>query len=251
MANQSINNYFAGKVIVISGASRGIGAAIAEAFANANGQVVTLQRSNHPTHATISTNLADSESCKNSINQVLAKFGKIDVLINNAGVMIEETDSIEQRQQAWQQTLAINLTAPYLLAQYASASLAENRGNIINISSIEGSATHPNHSAYAASKAGLDGLTRGLAVDLGGKGIRCNAIAPGWIDTELNQAFIEAQGDNPQFHENLKNIHPLKRTGKSADIAELALWLASDAAGFISGQVFNVDGGRTVKLSLP
>lgn len=244
-------NRFTNKVVVISGASRGIGLAIADSFANAGAKVIVIQRNKHPHYQTIQADLANADDCKKSIVQVLATAGKIDVLINNAGIMLEGSDDIAVAEEVWQQTLAVNLTAPYLLIEAARQSLCQNQGTIINISSIEASATHKNHIAYAASKAGLDGLTRGVAIDLGNRGVRCNAIAPGWIDTDLNQAFVAAQPNQQDFNEGLKKIHPLERTGSPTDIAELALWLASDAAGFVTGQVFSVDGGRTTKLSLP
>lgn len=244
-------NQFTDKIIVISGANRGIGLAIADIFANAGGTVVTLQRNKHPRYPTQQCDLANADECKQSIAKILSDFGKIDVLINNAGIMLEGSADISIAEDVWQQTLAVNLTAPYLLIEAARQSLCQQRGNIINISSIEGSATHRSHSAYAASKAGLEGLTRGVAVDLGDAGVRCNAIAPGWIDTELNQAFIASQDNQSEFNRGLTKIHPLGRTGKPTEIAELALWLASDAASFITGQTFTIDGGRTVKLSLP
>ena len=151
----------------------------------------------------------------------------------------------------WQRSLDINATAPFLLIKYALPSLKKRAGRIINISSIEAQGSNPQHSAYCASKAALEGLTRAVAVDHGKDGVRCNAIAPGWIDTEFNDAFINTQANPTEFRAGLANIHPTGRTGTPEDIAQLALWLASQQASFVTGQVWTVDGGRTRKLSLP
>ncbi len=129
--------------------------------------------------------------------------------------------------------------------------LINTSGAIVNIGSIEGLGSNPRHPAYCASKAGLHGLTRAVAVDHGADGVRCNAVAPGWIDTDLNLAFIESFGDPDEFREKIGGIHPVGRTGKPEEIASLVKWLASDEAAFVTGQVWTVDGGRMSKLSLP
>ena len=124
-------------------------------------------------------------------------------------------------------------------------------GSIVNIGSIEGLGSNPRHPAYCASKGGLHALTRAVAVDHGPQGVRCNAVAPGWIDTELNVDFIESLGDPEAFREQIGRIHPLRRTGAPEEVAELVVWLASDKAAFVTGQVWTVDGGRMCQLSLP
>ena len=121
----------------------------------------------------------------------------------------------------------------------------------MNIGSIEGLGSNPRHPAYCASKGGLHALTRAIAVDHGAEGVRCNAIAPGWIDTDLNTAFIRSLGEPDAFRASLGRIHPVGRTGTPEEIAGLAVWLASDEAAFVTGQVWTVDGGRTSQLSLP
>ena len=124
-------------------------------------------------------------------------------------------------------------------------------GSIVNIGSIEGLGSNPRHPAYCASKGGLHALTRAIAVDHGPDGVRCNAVAPGWIDTELNEDFIVSLGDPAEFRRKIGGIHPVGRTGSPTEIGALVAWLASDAAGFVTGQVWTVDGGRMSKLSLP
>ena len=151
----------------------------------------------------------------------------------------------------WQATIAVNLTAPFLLIKYALPHLRKSAGSIVNIGSIEGLGSNPQHSAYCASKAGLHGLTRAVAVDHGPEGIRCNAVAPGWIDTDFNAEFIRSQTDSEAFRRALGGIHPVGHTGSPADVAALVAWLVSDEATFVTGQVVTVDGGRMTQLSLP
>jgi meso-butanediol dehydrogenase/(S,S)-butanediol dehydrogenase/diacetyl reductase len=138
-----------------------------------------------------------------------------------------------------------------LLIRSALPHLRQSRGSIVNVGSIEGLGSNPGHAAYCASKAGLHALTRAIAVDHGHEGIRCNAVAPGWIDTELNLEFIDSLGDPESFRREIGKIHPLGRTGTPQEIAALVAFLAAGESSFITGQVYAVDGGRMAKLSLP
>ena len=239
-----------GKTALVTGGRSGIGAAIARAFATAGARVFTAQRGADPDHAGIEADFLDPDAPARVIGQVLGRAGGLDILVNNAGMMREGT-VLETSAEDWAATLQVNLTAPFLLIKHALPHLIAAKGAIVNIGSIEGLGANPRHPAYCASKGGLHALTRAVAVDHGAEGVRCNAIAPGWIDTELNTAFIESLGDPVAFRASIGRIHPLRRTGQPAEVAALALWLASDAAGFVTGQVWTVDGGRMSQLSLP
>jgi len=179
------------------------------------------------------------------------KFGKIDILINNAGFMFEKT--LEQMQlDEWNRMLAVNLTAPVFLSRQLLPMLRAGKGSsIINIGSIEGLAANPEHAAYCASKGGVHALTRAMAVDLGKDNIRVNAIAPGWIRTALSDDYINAQQDPQAAWEGLYRMHPAGRIGEPEDVGKLAVYLASDDSGFVTGQVIVIDGGRMSKLPLP
>ena len=174
----------------------------------------------------------------------------LDILVNNAGIMregtVEETDLID-----WQDQITVNLTIPYLMIKHALPMMRNKGGAIVNVGSIEGLGSNPRHSAYCASKGGLHALTRAVAVDYGPEGIRCNAVAPGWIDTPLNLDFINSQPEADQFKTKIDLIHPLRRTGTPEGVGELIVWLAPDQASFMTGQILTLDGGRIAKLSLP
>ena len=239
-----------GKIALVTGGRSGIGAASAEALAEAGARVFTAQRGADDRFEYFQTDFDDSEAPACLIEQIINAAGQLDILVNNAGLMREGT-VLESSLEDWNATLQVNLTAPFLLIKAAMPHLIETKGSIVNIGSIEGLGSNPRHPAYCASKAGLHGLTRAVAVDHGPDGVRCNAVAPGWIDTDLNVAFIESLGDPEEFRAKISDIHPLRRTGDPKDVGALVAWLASDAAVFVTGQVWTVDGGRMSQLSLP
>lgn len=240
------------KTALITGASSGIGEAIARRFAAEGYRVLSAQRRPAPVGESLSADLLQPGAAQAVMAQVRALTDRLDVLVNNAGLMLEGTAE-ESSEADWQAQMDLNLSLPFLLIREALPLLRQNGGGaIVNIGSVEGLAANPRHPAYAASKAGLHGLTRAIAVDEGPRGVRCNAVAPGWIDTPLNLDFIDSlTGDTAAFHAGLKDIHPVGRTGRPEEVADLVYWLGSDEAGFMTGQVLTLDGGRTAKLSLP
>lgn len=248
-ARESKLKRFERKVALVTGGRSGIGAAIATRLQEEGARVFTAQRGIDEHFECINADLSNAKATEAVVDEVVNKAGQLDILINNAGVMTENTVrdcSLDE----WSNTLAVNLTAPFLLIKHAIPHLTGG-GSIVNIGSIEGLGSNPQHPAYCASKAGLHGLTRAVAVDHGADSIRCNAVAPGWIDTELNEDFIESMDDPNLFRASIGSIHPVGRTGTPEEVAALVAFLASDDANFITGQIYTIDGGRTAKLSLP
>lgn len=239
------------KIALVTGASSGMGKATARQLAEAGATVFTAQRrqSDSDFHH-IPADFSDPDAAKKVIDSIQQQVGKLDILINNAGVMREGT--VEETTLAdWDLQLQVNLTMPFLLTRYAMPLLKQHGGAIINVGSIEGLGSNPRHPAYCASKAGLHGLTRAIAVDYGQYDVRCNAVAPGWIDTPLNEDFIDSMPDPVTFRQQIGGIHPVRRTGKPEEVAQLICWLVSEESRFITGQTYTIDGGRTAQLSLP
>lgn len=247
----------AGKIAIITGGGRGIGAGITQRFVEEGARVAIVQRNSPPDALLgdrtiyVKADLANSDDIRSAVETVVECFGGLDILVNNAGIMFEKT--IEEMTEAdWDQMMDINLKAPFLLAKAAMPHLRERGGgNIINIGSIEGLASNPGHPAYSASKAGIHGFTAAVAVDHGHEGIRCNAVAPGWINSDLSEVYIDSMADRSRVRRELLAMHPVGRLGEPADVGNLAVWLASAESAFVTGQVYVIDGGRTKKLPLP
>ncbi|RON52469.1 SDR family NAD(P)-dependent oxidoreductase [Pseudomonas frederiksbergensis] len=247
-----------GKNAVVTGGGRGIGRGITEKLLEAGASVLIAQRQaldaqlrKHPRVHFVEADLASIESPGLIAQVAQEQLGGVDVLVNNAGFMFEKTID-DMTEQDWDRMMAVNLRAPAFLCKALVPQMRRRgAGSIINIGSIEGIGSNPEHAAYCASKAGIHGLTRALAVDLGRDSIRCNAIAPGWINSELSDAYLATQADPRAARQALLRLHPVGRTGMPTDIGGAVVFLASELSAFITGQVLVVDGGRTAKLPLP
>lgn len=240
------------RVALVTGGAQSIGAAIADGLAAAGASVVVGDLNTSPTHESLQLDVSDESSVQNAIGAIIEKHGRLDIVVNNAGIMFEESVADHDR-ATWDKMLAINLTGPMLVTKHASAHLAANEtgGSIVNVGSIEGDRCNPHHSAYAATKSGVHGLTRATAIDLGPMNIRCNAVAPGWIDTPLNASYVDSHPDRDLVIDALAKLHPIGRVGAPSDVADVVVWLAGDESRFVTGQVVTIDGGRTVRPPLP
>lgn len=245
-----------GKVALVTGGGRGIGRGIVDSFLAEGAHVAIAQRS--PLDGALaadartlhlSADLSDPTTFADLVERTVAAFGGLDVLVNCAGLMFERDPAVLTVAE-WDTMVALNLRAPMFLAQAALPQL-ENGGSIVNIGSIEGIGANPGHAAYSATKGGVHAMTKALAVDLGGRGIRCNAIAPGWIASELSETYLDSMADPVAARAELGRLHPVGRLGQPSDVGNAAVFLASDRSSFVTGETLVVDGGRTAKLPTP
>lgn len=244
------------KVALITGAASGIGAGIAEQFSEAGATVVLFdingegarsmeQRLGQRGRAlAISGDVSCEEDVKAAVEQTVRAYGALDILVNNAGIEVPGT-IVEMTSSDWDRQLEVNLKGVFLFSKYAIPHLRGRGGAIVNISSVHAFVAYEGNAAYDASKAGMIGLTRALALDHGREGIRVNAICPGYIDTPLMDQWLRAQPDAAAAMRQVLSFHPLGRIGTPRDVADAALFLASDAASFISGTFLVVDGAMT------
>lgn len=236
------------KVAVVTGGSRGIGAAIVEAFLAQGAQVLTCGRRERDEQLPAGARWLTADVSKAGDVDALADtalelFGQVDIVVNNAGVQIEKT-VVESTEDDWDLLMGVNTKAVFLMCRRFVPIMAQNGGgSIVNIGSISADHADPSMALYNASKAFVHGLTRSIAVDHGHQGIRCNAICPGWIMTEMaDAAFAQAKEPAAAKADALAR-HPAGRFGEARDIAKAAVWIASDGADFITGQTLTVDGG--------
>lgn len=237
--------------MLITGASRGIGKAIAEKCAEHGANVAftfassaekakalenELQKSGIQARG-FQSDAADFEAAQQLVDEVVAAFGTIDVLINNAGIT---RDGLLMRmtEEQWDEVIRVNLKSVFNLTKAAMRTMLKARsGSIINMSSVVGVKGNGGQANYAASKAGILGFTKSVALEIGSRNVRCNAVAPGFIETEMTGALDEA------MVQQWRDAIPLKRGGNPEDVANLCLFLASDMSAYITGQTINVDGG--------
>jgi 3-oxoacyl-[acyl-carrier protein] reductase len=238
------------RTALVTGASRGIGKACVDALASTGHRIVLAARSvdrlEEPANAVraagaeafpIEMDLSKPESIANGVSRAIKEFGRIDILVNNAG-MTKDGLAVRMKQADWEIVLQTNLSGSfYVIQQVLPAMMRERWGRIVNISSVVGEMGNGGQANYAASKAGLLGLTKSLAQEVGSRNITVNAIAPGFIETDMTH------GLSAELRQKLLDETPLKRMGTPQDVASAVRFLASDEASFITGHVLDVNGG--------
>ncbi|HHX01817.1 MAG TPA: 3-oxoacyl-[acyl-carrier-protein] reductase [Firmicutes bacterium] len=235
------------KTAIVTGASRGIGKAIALRLAEAGMNVAVCARNeailstyNDSRIMPVIADVSDFNQVEELVNQVLEQFGRIDVVVNNAGITRDNL-LMRMSNEEWEQVLQVNLTGTFYVCRAVIRQMLKQRyGRIVNIASVVGVAGNPGQANYAAAKAGIIGLTKSLAKEVASRQILVNAVAPGYIDTDMTQVLSEQQ------KQSIVNHIPLGRVGQVGDVAELVHYLVSDTNMYITGQVINVDGGLVI-----
>ena len=239
-----------GHVALVTGASQGIGRACAIRLAQEGATIAVAARNQEKLNEVVSQiitsgghaaafalDVTDEEQIKATIKAAISQFGKIDILVNNAGITRDQL-VMRMKRADWDSVLQTNLTSAYLCIQQVISSMLKQRwGRIINITSVFGQMGQAGQANYAASKAGLIGLTMAIAREVGSRNITCNAVAPGFIETAMTEVLSE------EFKQNAVKQIPLGRVGTTEDIASAVAFLASDDASYITGHVLSVNGG--------
>ena len=238
-----------GRIAFVTGASRGIGKAIAHRCAAAGATVVACARDDHAQPVVdeiaaagskavaVSLDVTDAESVTTTVRAVMEQFGRIDIVVNNAGIVRDQL-LMRMKSEDWDTVLATNLTAAFRCTQAVLRPMLKQRhGRIISISSVVGQSGNPGQANYAASKAGLIGFSKSLAREVASRGITVNVVSPGMIETDMTSELDE------DVRETLATQIPIGRFGTPADVAAAVCFLASDEAAYITGQVLSVNGG--------
>jgi 3-oxoacyl-[acyl-carrier protein] reductase len=239
-----------GRIALVTGASQGIGRACALELARGGASVALAARNETKlaetaaeiaatggTAAVFALDVASSDSIKAGAKAVIEKFGKVDILVNNAGITRDGL-VLRMKRPDWDDVLATNLTGAFLLTQALLGQMLRNRwGRIVNITSVVGETGQAGQVNYAASKAGLIGMTRALAREVGSRGITVNAVAPGYVETPMTAVL------DPKQREAMLSAIPLGRAGTDTEVAQCVAFLASGAAAYITGHVLDVNGG--------
>lgn len=243
-----------GRIALVTGGSRGIGRGIVESLAadgakvafvyNSNtaaaDSVVAAMKENGHEVMAVQADVRSKEAADKVIEDVAEAWGSIDILVNNAGIIKDGLLALMDAQQ-WQDVIDTNLTSVFNFCQAATRQMMSQRyGRIINMSSVAADVSNPGQANYAASKGGVEGFTRCIATELARRGITANAVAPGFIETDMTEAVVEAAG------KEIKKKIPARRLGLPSDIANAVLFFAQESSSYVTGQVLKVDGGLTL-----
>jgi len=243
---------FQGKVALVTGASRGIGRAVAVTLAKGGASVALnyagneaaaaealklVQEAGAPRAQLFKFDVADPAACAAAVEEIVGAWGGLHVLVNNAGIALDQL-VMRIKDEDWSRQLQVNLTGAFNLTRAVARPMMKQKGGaIVNLTSVVGEMGNAGQAAYAATKAGLIGLTKAVARELASRGVRVNAVAPGYVDTDMTHALPEAA------RTKLQEMIPLARIGSAQDVADAVAFLASDRASYVTGEVLRVNGG--------
>ena len=247
-----MSQQLAGKTAFVTGGSGGIGRAICARFAREGADVVAADL--RPVDdlpdgvSSLEFDVTDEAGIEKSFADLSDRWGRLDVLVNAAGIEIEKTIE-ETTLEEWNRIFAINVTGTFLTCKHALPLLRKSAGaSVINFGSYDGFIADPGLAAYCATKGAVHALTRAMACDHGPEGIRVNAICPGYVNTPMLQSFFGDSGDIESLRQAVRDVHPMRIYGEPEDIANLVNWLASDEARYASGQLWIIDGGLSAQV---
>jgi len=251
---------FKDKAALVTGGAMGIGGAIAKLLSDRGAKVLIVDRAEEGgikaasdirslggTAEFFKADVSEIKECSEAINKIVELFGRLDILSNNAG--IQKYGTVESTpENEWHEVMNVNLNSVFYLSRFAIPHLRKTKGNIVIMTSVQAFATQRNVAAYTTSKHALIGLTRSMAIDFARDGIRVNCIAPGTTDTPMLQYAASLDPDPDSVYETCRNMHPLGRIAKPEEVAEIAAFLASEKASFVTGSCYLVDGGLLLPI---